>query len=59
MTIHDLDGSSVNFIIELRSISKDLSLWASQQLLRGVTLEDVRASIMGAVLQLEAERNEN
>lgn len=56
MTIHDLDNDSTNFIIALRSISKDVALWASLELLRGNTLRQVKARLASAINIAELER---
>jgi hypothetical protein len=56
MTIHDLDNDSTNFIIMLRSISKDLALWASLELLRGNTLREVKTRLAAAINVAELEK---
>ena len=56
MTIHDLENDSVNLIIALRSISKDLALWASMELLRGATLGEVKTRLTAAINVAELEK---
>jgi hypothetical protein len=58
MTIHDLDTDSMDFIVQLRSVSKVIALWASQELLKGVSLDEIKYILASAAASELENRGE-
>lgn len=59
MSIHYLDKDSVEFIMQLRSVSKEIALWASEELLRGTPLDEIKLRMNTMVTELEKQRKTN
>ena len=58
MSIHYLDKDSVEFIMQLRSVSKEIALWASEELLRGTPLDEIKYALADAAASELENRGE-
>jgi hypothetical protein len=58
MTIHELDNDSMDFIMQLRSVSEEIALWASEKLIQGFPLDEIKYALADAAASEIENRGE-
>lgn len=52
-----MDFKTETFIVSLGTVSKDLALWASMEIMRGATVDDVKARLAAAYNVVNTDRS--
>jgi hypothetical protein len=53
----EMDFKTETFIVSLGTVSKDLALWASMEIMRGATVDDVKARLAAAYNVVNTDRS--